>query len=290
MSAARVVVKAFAKINLGLRIVGKRPDGYHEIETIFQSVDLFDTVRLEPVEEQKIYVEITSPWALPTGRENLVYRAAELMLPYVEGKTGVRIYLEKRIPVGAGLGGGSSDAAATLVGLNALFELGFDDAQLKALAQELGSDVPYFLIGGLCRGRGRGEVLTRLEPKLRNYQFLLVQPDCSLATEAVYRQYDALVEQGWRPAPPRFFADIDCTNDLEEAAARLCPALRALAHTVAQLHSELWGMSGSGPTYYAGWRSAPPISVNDLAQMGYRALWVRPAERGYELVEGTVMD
>ena len=289
MSAAKVVVKAFAKINLGLRIVGKRPDGYHEIETLFQSIDLSDTVRLEPVEEQKIYLEITSPWALPTGPENLVYRAAELVLPHVGGKTGVRIHLEKRIPVGAGLGGGSSDAAATLVGLNTLFELRFDDAQLQALAQELGSDVPYFLIGGLCRARGRGEVLARLESKIQNYQFLLVRPDCSLATEAVYRQYDALVERGWRPAPPRFFRDIDCTNDLEEAASTLCPALRALAHTVAQLYPELWGMSGSGPTYYAGWRSPPPISVNDLARMGYSALWVRPTERGYELAEGAVM-
>jgi 4-diphosphocytidyl-2-C-methyl-D-erythritol kinase len=144
MSAARVVVKAFAKINLGLRIVGKRPDGYHEIETLFQSIDLFDIVHLEPAEEQKIYLEITSPWALPTGRENLVYRAAELVLARAGARGGVRIHLEKRIPVGAGLGGGSSDAAATLVGLNALLKLRFDDAQLHALARGAGERCPVF--------------------------------------------------------------------------------------------------------------------------------------------------
>jgi 4-diphosphocytidyl-2-C-methyl-D-erythritol kinase len=280
-----LVVQAFAKLNLGLRVLGRRPDGYHEIETLFQSIDLHDTLTLEPLAKSGIELKITSPWALPEGQENLVYRAAGLLAAKLP--QGVRILLEKRIPVGAGVGGGSSDAAATLVGLNELFQLELSDADLHVLACKLGSDVPYFLRGGLCRGRRRGEMLEKLSPRLQGYSFLLVKPLCSLSTEAVYAEYDLLVGQGWRPPKAQFFYGIDCANDLEEAATRLCPELRECRRVLAELKPDLLGMSGSGPTYYAGWRRGEALDVNasPLLQRGYTVYGARPVARGYGLAE-----
>ncbi len=279
-----IVIRAHAKINLGLRVLNKRPDGYHEIETLFQSIDICDTLTLEPLGKPGIELEIASPWMLPEGQENLVYRAAARVL----SDSGVRIVLEKRIPVGAGLGGGSSDAAATLVGLNELFQLGLSSAALHRLACELGSDVPYFLVGGLCRGRGRGEILEKLPPQFAGYSFLLVSPDCSLPTEAVYREYDALCARGWPRPAAQLCEGIDCANDLEEAATRLCPELRTCRRVLAELKPDLLGMSGSGPTYYAGWRSsAIPLEryAHQLTQLGYTVYRTRPTPHGYELAE-----
>jgi len=258
---------------------------------------LHDTLTLEYFVEPEIQLEIASPWALPQGRENLVYRAAERVLSLLPIQTGVRIRLEKRIPIGAGLGGGSSDAAATLVGLNELLQLRLSDAKLHRLALELGSDVPYFLVGGLCRGRGRGEILERLPSLWGEHIFLLVKPSCSLSTEAVYREYARLMptltlvpergERGMRGKGGG--AGIDCTNDLEEAALRLCPQLRELRHILRELKPELWGMSGSGPTYYAAWRSPAQaeLAIHELNKQGYTVFPARPTPRGYELVEGT---
>ncbi|MCS7197936.1 MAG: 4-(cytidine 5'-diphospho)-2-C-methyl-D-erythritol kinase [Candidatus Bipolaricaulota bacterium] len=286
MIATKLVIKAFAKINLGLRVQGKRPDGYHEIETVFQSLDLSDTLTLELSELPGIHLEISSPWRLPHGQENLVYRGAALIL--ARGKVtdrGVRILLEKRIPVGAGLGGGSSDAAATLGGLNELFGLKLSSAELHELALQLGSDVPYFLVGGLCRGRGRGELLEKLPERFAGYSFVLAMPHSTLSTAEVYRRYDELCSRGWQPSPPRLWKNIDWANDLEEAALELCPELRTLRELIKTLRPELWGMSGSGPTYYAAWASSAPVrsAAQLLTQKNYVIYLARPTPRGYEL-------
>lgn len=285
MSETKLVINAFAKINLGLRVLGKRLDGYHEIETLFQSIDLHDTLTLEPSENPEIRLEIASAWTLPPGRENLVYRAAELLLSHFGTSQGVRILLDKRIPVGAGLGGGSSDAAATIVGLHKLLRLGLTKTELHELALQLGSDVPYFLGGGLCRGRGRGELLEKLSERFTEHSFVLVMPSSALSTAEVYRQYDELRSRGWQPSPPRLCENIDCTNDLEDAALKLCPALRALRETIRELRPELWGMSGSGPTYYAAWASSAQArqAAQLLAQKNYAVYLTRPTARGYEL-------
>ena len=281
-----IVITAHAKINLGLRVRGKRPDGYHEIETLFQSIDLHDTLTLEPLPKPEIQLEIASPWPLPQGQANLVYRAAERVLSRTD--SGVRIHVEKRIPAGAGLGGGSSDAAATLVGLKALFSLCLSDAELRQLALNLGSDVPYFLVGGLCRGQGRGEILEKLPAQFEGYSFLLVSTNCSLSTEAVYREYDALRAQGWQRPAAQLCDSVDCANDLEEAAMRLCPALRELRHVLTKLQPDVLGMSGSGPTYYTGWRSPSTLverCAQQLTHMGYTVYRTCPTSHGYEFAE-----
>ncbi len=287
MSETKLVINAFAKINLGLRILGKRPDGYHEIKTLFQSIDLYDTLTLEPSENPGIFLETTSAWTLPQGRGNLVYRAAELLFSRFGTNQGVRILLEKRIPVGAGLGGGSSDAAATLVALNKLFKLRFSDSELHELALQLGSDVPYFLVGGLCRGRGRGELLEKLPKRFTEHSFVLAMPSgaSALSTAEVYHRYDELRSRGWQPSPARLYEDIDCANDLEDAALELCPTLRTLREALRELRPELWGMSGSGPTYYAAWASSAQArqAAQLLAQKNYTVYLTRPTPTGYEL-------
>ena len=152
--------RAYAKINLTLEILGLRPDGYHEVRTILQTIDLFEVLYFEPASRLK--VECSRPEL--EGENNLVWRAATALRQATGCDKGMTIRLEKRIPVGMGLGGGSSDAASTLSSLNTLWGLGLDDREVHSIAATLGSDVPFFLRGGTAMGEGRGDLVTELPP------------------------------------------------------------------------------------------------------------------------------
>jgi len=177
--------KTPAKVNLGLHVHGKREDGFHELETIFQMVSLFDDVELELL-SSGIKLECDTP-GIPTDDTNLVCKAALLLRKsyQVEGK-GVSIRLKKKIPFGAGLGGGSGNAAGVLMGLNRLWDLNIEREKLFTLAAELGSDVPFFLTSPCALGKGRGERLKVLEP-CSKFQVLLVFPGFPIATSWVYQ-------------------------------------------------------------------------------------------------------
>ena len=177
--------KTPAKVNLGLHVHGKREDGFHELETIFQMVSLFDDVELELL-SSGIKLECDAP-GIPTDDTNLVCKAALLLRKsyQVEGK-GVSIRLKKKIPFGAGLGGGSGNAAGVLMGLNRLWDLNIDREKLFTLAAELGSDVPFFLTSPCALGKGRGERLKVLE-SCSKFQVLLVFPGFPIATSWVYQ-------------------------------------------------------------------------------------------------------
>ena len=177
--------KTPAKVNLGLHVHGKREDGFHELETIFQMVSLFDDVELELL-SSGIKLECDMP-GIPTDDTNLVCKAALLLRKsyQVEGK-GVSIRLKKKIPFGAGLGGGSGNAAGVLMGLNRLWDLNIDREKLFTLAAELGSDVPFFLTSPCALGKGRGERLKVLE-SCSKFQVLLVFPGFPIATSWVYQ-------------------------------------------------------------------------------------------------------
>ena len=177
--------KTPAKVNLGLHVHGKREDGFHELETIFQMVSLFDDVELELL-SSGIKLECDTP-GIPTDDTNLVCKAALLLRKsyQVEGK-GVSIRLKKKIPFSAGLGGGSGNAAGVLMGLNRLWDLNIDREKLFTLAAELGSDVPFFLTSPCALGKGRGERLKVLEP-CSKFQVLLVFPGFPIATSWVYQ-------------------------------------------------------------------------------------------------------
>ena len=181
----KIKFKTPAKINLGLHIHGKREDGFHELETIFQMVSLYDDVELELLPSE-IKLECDTP-GVPTDDTNLVCKAALLLRQsyQVEGK-GVSIRLKKKIPFGAGLGGGSGNAAGVLMGLNRLWDLNIEREKLLALAAELGSDVPFFLTSPCALGMGRGEQLKTLKPCAK-FQVLLVFPGFPVATSWVYQ-------------------------------------------------------------------------------------------------------
>lgn len=235
-------LRAYAKINLGLRVLAKRPDGYHEIDTTLQTVDLCDVLELELRDNGELSLEMRPDRGIP-AEENLALKAARLVRGRFGVPQGVRIRLEKRIPVGAGLGGGSSDAAAVLRGLCALLSPEVDREALGGLALELGSDVPFFLVGGRCRARGRGE---RLQPipvpeQERGHVYGLIVPPFSLSAREAYEAWD----RRRPPTPPSPYP-----NDLEGTALLLRPQLAIYREYLARTGLP-FGMSGSGPAYFA---------------------------------------
>ena len=179
-------VQAHAKINLYLDVVGKRPDGYHEIETVFHSIGLHDDIYLHKRADRQITVHCEHPH-VPINLHNLAYRAAQLLLDNTPDLNGVDIKIVKRIPIAAGLGGGSADAAAVLCGMNALFDLGLTQTALMKLGVQLGADVPFCILGGAALGRGIGEILTPLPP-LEEVWILLANPGFAISTAWVYQQ------------------------------------------------------------------------------------------------------
>lgn len=180
----RVVLAARAKINLGLEILGKRPNGYHEIRTLMQSIGLADQLEIMPRAAGRLRLECPDS-DLPEDEQNLVFRAAVLLRELAGVRGGARLVLRKRIPVGSGLGGGSSDAAATLVGLNRVWGVRLPHRELVRIGARLGSDVPFFIRGGTQLAEGRGERLTRL-PSLPRLPVVVVFPNLFVSTASIY--------------------------------------------------------------------------------------------------------
>ena len=185
-----ISLKALAKINLGLDVLGKREDGYHEVRMVMQTIHLYDRVEIKKTRSPHIHVE-TNLYYLPVNEDNLVYRAAKLMKDEFQIKEGVRIVLQKFIPVAAGLAGGSSDAAAVLVGMNRIFNLGL---KLMELGLKIGADVPFCIMRGTALAEGIGEKLTALPP-MPKCPVLIAKPAISVSTKAVYeglKLYDGM--------------------------------------------------------------------------------------------------
>jgi len=189
-----LLVRAPAKINLSLLIAGKRPDGFHEIETVMAKVDWYDEILIEPGQKAGIELLCKGPQWAPAGQDNLIYQAAKLLLNscnsqnVIPAEAGIKITLTKNIPAGSGLGSASSDAAATLIGLNQYMEFGLPNRQLAKLAKRLGSDVAFFLSGPLAFCTGKGEKIKKLAKKF-NFSALLILPDVSVSTKKVYANY-----------------------------------------------------------------------------------------------------
>ena len=179
-----VSLKAHAKINLFLEILDKRNDGYHEIETIMQEIDLADNLQFEETQEG-VKLECNDK-NIPLNQDNLVCKAANLILKECGINKGVLITLEKRIPVGAGLGGGSSDAAATLKALNLLWKVGLNDGELMEFAAKLGSDIPFFIKGKTSLCSGRGEKISPVEVR-NKMDYLILFPHVHISTETIYK-------------------------------------------------------------------------------------------------------
>jgi 4-diphosphocytidyl-2-C-methyl-D-erythritol kinase len=254
------VLQASAKVNLALEVLGKRSDGYHELSTVMHAIDLCDRLTLEAAPE--ISFRSDDP-GLPADEGNLVVRAAELLRREAGVDAGARIGLAKRIPVAAGLGGGSSDAAAALLGLNRLWRLRWPRARLVDLAVRLGMDVPFFLGSGPALGTGRGE---RLEPLASpaGYALVLVNPRVALPTREVYGRVPA----GWRSEPTGTARLLEAlrtknaarvaaalTNDLERVVEPILPVIGRIKAALVAAGALAALMSGSGPTVFGLARS-----------------------------------
>lgn len=241
----RLVAEAFAKVNRSLVVLGKRSDGFHELDTVFQAVGLTDRLTFE--ESDLLTLDVDDP-SIPSGAENLVLRAARALAEAAGIRPRAAITLEKRIPSGGGLGGGSSDAAVTLFGLSALWELDLPLELLSRIGGELGSDVPFFLHGGTARGLGRGERIAPLGD-LPPQAVVLVMPPFPVSTPEVFRRLDAPVWDGTGAGALDASGDPD-RNDLEPAAEALFPALREVREALERAGATRARLSGSGSTVF----------------------------------------
>ncbi len=252
-------LKSPAKINLGLFILGKREDGYHELETLFQMVSLYDTLELTAL-PTGIELLCDHP-GVPADATNLVVRAARLLLAKdAGGRTlGCRIHLKKQIPIGAGLGGGSGNAGLALRGLNQLWGLGLGTPQLMEIAAQLGSDVPFFLGAPAALGRGRGEHLTPLQPAKKFYVILLY-PRVAVATSEVYKglNLDLTKNQKNINILHQFFSKSDIAslgahlhNDLEPVVFKRYPVVQKAKEALSSVNPDGVLVSGSGSTVFA---------------------------------------
>jgi len=181
--------KAYAKVNLGLDVLRRREDGYHDVKMIMQTVNLFDRITIEDMPESGIEIA-TNLSFIPNNEDNLIYKAAKLLMDEFDIKKGVKIYLEKHIPVAAGMAGGSTDAAATLIGINKLFRLGLSKEDLMRRGVRIGADVPYCVMRGTALSEGIGEVLTKIEGMPQCY-VLIAKPTVSVSTKFVYENLHA---------------------------------------------------------------------------------------------------
>lgn len=251
-----VTIEAPAKINLTLDVKGRRPDGYHEIETVMHQIDLVDRVSLR-VSSEGIKVTADSP-ELPCAEDNLAFRAAVEFFRQVGATGGVEVFIHKRIPVGAGLAGGSSDAAAVIKGLNRLYGDRLTPDEMLGLGAKIGSDVPFCILGGTALARGRGEIVTPLFTDM-TLALVLVKPDFAVSTKEVYERFDK-VQIFERPDTDEVMRGLLC-KDVEMICRGMGNVLEAVTTAwfpeVARIKQRMKGlgaiaalMSGSGPSVF----------------------------------------
>ena len=257
MTPLRVRAKACAKVNWVLEALQRRPDGYHEVRTVIQTIDLCDTLELQPTGELCLEAEAEG---LPPPEGNLVMKAAHLLRERADGLPGARMRLSKAIPVAAGLGGGSSDAAAALRGLNELWGLGLPREALVDMAARLGSDVPFFIHGGAALAKGRGERITPL-PDAPRQEFVVVLPPLTLA-DKTRRMYSLLTPADYtdgssagrladaiRQGKP--LGDDHLFNVFDGSAFRTFPELERLRRVMLEAGARSVHLAGSGPAVFA---------------------------------------
>lgn len=261
-----------AKINLGLHILAKRQDGYHEIETIMAEVPVFDVLEITK-EDQDVFLQ-TGIQVPSDDKPNLCQQAVQLLRTKVDFPM-VRIHLRKQIPIGAGLGGGSADASYTLLGLNSLFNLGLSFKELEELAAQLGSDCAFFIRGGLQLAKGRGELLEILPPFERRVRLVLCNPQIHVSTASAY--------SGVSPDASRLsIADLISAQNINLLQNDFEPSVFQKYPTIARINEELknagafyTAMSGSGSSVFGLFETEQPTHLSSVVQQSiiYNGTW-----------------
>jgi 4-diphosphocytidyl-2-C-methyl-D-erythritol kinase len=282
-----LVLPACAKVNLDLRVLGVRPDGYHDLRTIFQTLALHDTVTIRAAEGPLTIT--TSDADVPTDQRNLAWKAASLLWRLGAGGRGeprdVHVHLEKRVPAQAGLGGGSADAAVTLLGLARLWQLDLGIVELSRIAARLGADVPFFLVGGTALGLGRGDDIYPLVDLPRSW-VVVVRPRFGVSTVEAYGWYDEdarpLREPSGRPAPSHWPAWAHgLRNDLEPPVARRHPTVDRIRRALQARGAAVAAMSGSGSAVFGVFTAQEPArqAAAALAAHGWATVCTRTLTR-----------
>ena len=285
-------LKATAKINLGLDVLRKREDGYHDLRMVMQMTGMFDRISMFPrAGRPGISFRTNLPY-IPANENNLAYRAAKILMDEFEVSDGLSINLQKFIPVAAGLAGGSTDAAAVLIGTNKLFHLGLSLEELMVRGKKLGADVPYCLLGGTALAEGIGEVLTPL-PDMPSCSILLAKPPVSVSTKEVYGalradeievhpDIDGMVE-ALKAGDLRGVCD-RCANVLEDVTAPSRPIIGEMERDMKKMGALCSIMSGSGPTVFGIFddESAARKCRNHMRDKysGSRIFLTRPSNKG----------
>ena len=290
-------IRAYAKINLTLEILGRRPDGYHEVATVLQTIDLSDGLHFEPAPRLELKCSVPGLG----GNDNLVWAAAEALRRATGCDKGASMHLEKEIPIGMGLGGGSSDAATTLNGLNALWDLDLVDAELMDIAASLGSDVAFFLHGGTALGQGRGEVITAL-PSSSKQWMVLVCPEVPLtgsnpSLRKTARLYSMLPQEAYsdgsrtrqlvdqlRGGPPM---EALLFNTFEQVAPLAFSSFEETRREFVKAGAREAHLSGAGPGLYTlvSDKEEGEALLKSLKSIGLRAYCVSTVPAGMSVVE-----
>lgn len=273
----RILLKALAKINLGLDVVRRREDGYHEVRMIMQTIHLFDQLSIEKSRESGIHIS-TNLSFLPVNENNLVYKAGMLLMDEFHITEGVDVNLVKRIPVAAGMAGGSTDAAAMLYGLNQMFDLGLSRQELMDRGVKIGADVPYCLMRGTALAEGIGEDLTQLPPMVK-CPVLIAKPQISVSTKFVYQNLK-LDENTIHPDIDQLQKDI-IAKDLDAVASHMGNVLETVTipeyPIIADIKEQMMHsgavnamMSGSGPTVFGLFKDKETAekAAEDMRQSG----------------------
>lgn len=270
-----------AKLNLCLHVTGKRSDGYHDLRMVMQRISLCDRLRIRLLREKEIRV-VSRGAELPDGTDNLAGRAARQLLDLAGGDRGVAIEIDKRIPVAAGLGGGSSDAATVLMALNEMLDLGLDFAALREQGKILGADVPFFLFGGPALAEGIGDILTKY-PVGAEVHYVLVNPGFPVSTAWVYQNL-VLTSKGDEANLGRSLSTYNdllrlLYNDLETVTAGHYPILDDIKRELLGFGADGVLMSGSGPTVFGVFRSqgaARMAAIEIAAKSPWQIFQARP--------------
>ena len=257
----KITVKAYGKVNLTLDVQGRRADGYHLLSSVMQSISLADTITLQKA-PQGITIQSDHP-LVPNDQDNICWRAAQAFLSQSGIATGVKIELMKAIPVAAGLGGGSADAAAVLYGLNQLYGTDLSLGKLQTIGLTIGADVPFCLQGGTCLVEGIGEVVTPVEP-FPQTNIVLVKPEASVSTAEIYKKLDSSSHGGtstrrllaFLQGDQSVFLDSVLENALESVTETLVPAVTLWKSRLREHGAVASLMSGSGPTVFGLFESS----------------------------------
>lgn len=252
-----MLMKAYAKINISLDVVGKREDGYHFLKMIMQTIDLYDLISFNKIKEG-IKITCNKPY-VPLDERNLVYKAAKLCMETFDIKSGIEINLKKNIPVSAGLAGGSTDAAATLKAMKDLFNINIETSELMKLGLKLGADVPFCMEGGTALCEGIGEKITHL-PHFKNHILILVKPNFGVPTKEVYQNLDITkifkhpnteaIIKAMEAQNIKFVAD-NMKNVLENVTLKKHKILKEIKNDMLEMGALGAMMSGSGPTVFS---------------------------------------